>query len=110
MFRWIGLIGLRMKTIAVVELEYGSRLEVAGGADSPLFNRMTRLARDAGGNEYDAAAVFMVADTVARLQSGTEARIGLIDLLEITNRRMPLMRQPAFVHDVTTKALTTVGT
>lgn len=108
MFRWFGLVGLRMKTITVVEREYGSKLEVAGGADSELFNRTTRLARDFGGNEYDAAAVFMVTDAAIRLRHGAEARMSLIELLALTNQRLPLMRQPAYVHEATERALAAV--
>lgn len=108
MFGWFGLVGLRIKTIAVVEREYGRRLEVAGGADTPLFNSATRMARQVGGNEYDAAAVFMVTDAAIRLQNGEAAPMPLTDLLQITNERLPLMRQPAFVHEATMQALTAV--
>ena len=108
MFRWFGLVGLRMKTIAVVEREYGSRLNVAGGPDSELFNRTTRLARDFGGNEYDAAAVFMVTDAAIRMRAGVDGRLSLLSLLQITNQRFPLMRQPAFVHEATERALAAV--
>ncbi|MFN3932120.1 MAG: hypothetical protein ACK4JY_10275 [Brevundimonas sp.] len=94
-----------MKAIAVVEREYGSKLHVAGGVDTPLFNRMTRLSRDFGGNEYDAAAMFMVADMAARLRCGMEERMGSAELLGITNLRLPLMRQPAVVLDVIERTL-----
>lgn len=108
MFGWFGLVGLRMRTIAVVEREYGARLEVAGGPDSDLFKKTTRLARDFGGNEYDAAAVFMVTDAAIRLRHGADGRIGLVELLEISDARLPLMRQPAFVHEATERALGTM--
>jgi hypothetical protein len=109
MFGWFGLVGLRMKTLAVIEREYGVRMEVAGGPDSDLFNKTTRLARDFGGNEYDAAAVFMVTDAAVRMRNDVEARIGLMDLLELSNARLPLMRRPAFVHEATERALGTAG-
>jgi hypothetical protein len=48
-----------MKTIAVVELDYRFKLEIAGGRDTTLFNQATRLASDQGGNEYDAASKVM---------------------------------------------------
>jgi hypothetical protein len=68
MFGFVRLIGLRMKTIAVVELDYGRKLEVAGGPDTPTFNQATRIARDMGGNEYDAAALFMMVDGVGAVR------------------------------------------
>ena len=108
MFGWFGLVGLRMRTIAVVEREYGARLEVAGGSDSDLFNKTTRLARDFGGNEYDAAAVFMVTDAAIRMRHGADGRMALAELLEISNARLPLMLQPAFVHEATERALGTL--
>lgn len=108
MFRWFGLVGLRRKTIAVVEREYGRPLDVAGGADTQLFNQTTRLARDFGGNEYDAAAVFMATDSAIRLRQGREVSVGLLDLFEITNQRLPLMRQPAIVNEAMERAMTAV--
>jgi hypothetical protein len=66
MFGWFRLIGLRMKTIAVVELDYRFKLEIAGGRHTTLFNEATRLTRDQGGNEYDAASKVMAMMTVVR--------------------------------------------
>lgn len=108
MFGWLGLVGLRSRTIAVVELEYGLRLDVAGGADSDLFNKTTRLVRSFGGNEYDAAAVFLVTDAAVRWRHGVERRISMIDLMEKTNSRLSLMRNPAAVIEVTERALAAV--
>lgn len=110
MFRWFGLVGLRMKTIAVVEREYGSRLDVAGGPDTTLFNQTTRLARDFGGNEYDAAAVFMVVDAAKRIRLGLPLRLNLPDTLKRTNAHLPLMRQPACVYEATERALAAIVT
>lgn len=109
MFRWLGLIGLRMKTIAVVEREYGRPLDVAGGADTQLFNQTTRLARDFGGNEYDAAAVFMATDAAIRLRHRSEGGVGLEALLKITNQHLPLMQQPALVHEAIERAMAAVN-
>lgn len=109
MFRWFGLVGLRMKTIAVVEREYGRKLEVAGGADTELFNSVTRLARDLDGNEYDAAAIFMVTDAAACLRDGAESWLSMREILMLSTQRLPLMRQPAVVHEVTERALATVA-
>lgn len=105
MFRWFGLVGLRMKTVAVVEREYGSKLDVAGGVDMPLFNRMTRLSRDFGGNEYDAAAIFLVSDMAARFRCGMVGRMGTAEFLRITNQRLSQMRQPAVVLDAIERTL-----
>lgn len=109
MFRWFGLIGLRMKTISVIEREYRRRLEVAGGPDSELFNKTTRLAQDFGGNEYDAAAVFMIADAATRLREDADADIRLGDQLQITTARMPLMRRPPVVEEAIERTLATAG-
>jgi hypothetical protein len=108
MFRWFGLVGLRMKTIAVVELDYRRKLDIAGGADTELFNKTTRLARDVGGNEYDAAAMFLTSDTAVRLSEGSDSTIGLIDLLQITNQRMHLMKRPDVVNDMMERAFSAV--
>lgn len=97
MFRWFGLVGLRMKAIAVVELDYRRKLHIAGGADTELFDRITRLARDLGGNEYDAAAMFLTTDTVDRLSHGADSPIALFDLVLITNQRLHLMNRPDVV-------------
>lgn len=110
MFRWLGLVGLRMRTISVVEREYGSRLEVAGGADSPIFNQATRLTRDFGGNEYDAAAVFMVVDAARRIREGHPPRIPLVDTLALSTRHIPLMHHPELVAEATESALGTIDT
>lgn len=107
MFRWFGLVGLRVKTIAVVEREYGSSLDVAGGADTEVFNRTTRLARDFGGNEYNEAAVLMVTDAAIRLRA--EGRMSLLQILQLTNQRLPLMPQPAYVNEATERALAAVN-
>lgn len=109
MYRWFGLVGLRMKTIAVVEREYGSRLEVAGGPDSPLFNQTTRLARGFGGNEYDAAAVFMVVDAARRIREGDLPRLPLTETLARSTQHIPFMRRPVFVAEATERALGTIG-
>lgn len=108
MFRWFGLVGLRMKTIAVVEREYGRKVEVAVGADTVLFNRMTRLARDFGGNEYDAAAMFLTTDTVDRLSNGADSPIAVFDLVLITNQRLHLMNRPDFVIGLMQRAFAPV--
>ena len=108
MFRWFGLIWLRTKTVAVVEREYGRKLHVAGGPDGQLFNRMTRMARDFGGNENDAAAVFMVADAAARLRLDGEEDVGLDRQLQITAAQMPGMRRPDVVEAAVERVLATV--
>lgn len=109
MLRWLGLVGLRTKTLVVIEREYGAKLEVAGGRDSDLFNKSTRLARDFGGNEYDAAAVFMAADTAVRLRHDAESRIAIEAMMQIAADHLPLMRKPTFVHEAMERALAAVG-
>jgi len=51
MLGWFRLVGLRMRTIAVVELDYGRKLNVAGGADTAVFNMTTRQYAKLGLNE-----------------------------------------------------------
>lgn len=101
MFGFVRLIGLRMKTIAVVELDYGRKLEVAGGLDTPTFNRATRIARDIGGNEYDAAALFMMVDRVGAVRRAAADDDGIVRIAAVYQRNRPRMARA----DLTEEAL-----
>lgn len=100
MLGWFKLIGLRMRTIAVVELEYGRKLQVAGGSDSTLFNMTTRHYAKLGLNEYDAAAGLVANDTILALQDGRDCAVGLLDLHTITAGLMPRMIRPDLAEHI----------
>lgn len=100
MLGWFRLVGLRMRTIAVVELDYGRKLNVAGGADTAVFNMTTRQYAKLGLNEYDAAAGVVVNDTILALQDGRDCEIGLLDLHTITAGLMPRMKRPDLAEHI----------
>ena len=105
MFKWLKLIGLRTKTVAVVELEYGRRLEIAGGPDSATFNSVTRMIRDAGGNEYDAAAAFAAMDAATQFRQG-HADTPLPGHIALTTMRLTRrMQRPELVADIQERLL-----
>lgn len=105
MFKWMKLIGLRTKTVAVVELEYGRRLEIAGGPDSAAFNSVTRMIRDAGGNEYDAAAAFAAMDAATQFRQGRSDTALPRHIAATTIRLTPQMRRPELVADIQERLL-----
>jgi hypothetical protein len=94
-----------MRTIAVIEREYRAELKVAGGPDTVLFNRSTRLARDLGGNEYDAAAIFLFTDMALRAEAEQPLRIPLQRLAVLTDQLEIMMNQPAVVSEVIERCL-----
>lgn len=93
MFGFVRLIGLRMKTIAVVELDYGRKLEVAGGPDSGLFNKVTRISQNLGGNEYDAAALFVMVDGVGAVRRAAAGDTTVDRVAEVYQRNRAKMAQ-----------------
>lgn len=105
MFKWLKLIGLRTKTVAVVELEYGRRLEIAGGPDSAAFNSVTRMIRDAGGNEYDAAAAFAAMDAATQFRQGLSDTPLPLRIAATTSRLTERMKRPALVADIQDRLL-----
>ena len=93
MFSWFKLLVLRMQTIAVVELEYGRKLDVAMGPDTQLFNAATRAMRDAGGNQYDAAAAFVLSE-VGTLMAEEDQRDSCVAKIMTAVRLMPMSHLP----------------
>jgi hypothetical protein len=57
--RWLKLVWFRTKTLRVVKVDLGYDAAVPG-MQTASFNAVTRNARNAGGNEYDAAIAFML--------------------------------------------------
>lgn len=105
MFKWLKLIGLRTKTAAVVEQEYGRRLEIAGGPDSASFNSVTRMIRDAGGNEYDAAAAFAAMDAATQFRQGRSETALPRHIAATTVRLTRQMQRPELVADIQERLL-----
>lgn len=93
MFGFVRVIALRMRTIAVVELDYRRKLEVAGGPDSSLFNKATRLAHEFGGNEYDAAALFVMVDGVGAFRRAAAGDMTVERMAEVYQRNTAKMAQ-----------------
>lgn len=109
MFKWLQLLGLRAKTIAVVEQEYGRRLEIAGGPDSPMFNSITRMIRDVGGNEYDAAAAFVATDAATRFRQGLADSPRPLRMAATTRRLVERMNCPELIDDIQDRLLEKCG-
>lgn len=105
MFKWLKLVILRAGAGAIVEREYRRRLEIVGGPDSGPFNSITRMIRDAGGNEYDAAAAFATMDAATQFQQG-RSNTPLPGHIAVTTIRLtPHMRRPELVADIQERLL-----
>lgn len=101
MFGWFRLVGLRLKTISVVELDYGFKLDIAGGAHTTLFNLATRKVCEAGGNEYDAASKFLASHAMQLTKSGTDESEIVRVMAKGTIKLLPKFKWPAIAeHDL----------
>lgn len=99
MLGWLKLVMLRTKAIAVVERDFGRPLQIAGGRDTELFNIATRLAHQAGGNEYDAATAFVLAEAMTATTPADRSLVGKV------TRLLPQMRFPASAEEQLLQAI-----
>lgn len=100
MLRWWRRFALKMRTIAVVELNYGRKLDAGDGADMLLLNMTTQQYADLGLNEYDAAAGLVLNDAILTFQDGGDCEIGLLNLHTITAGLMHRMKRPDLAEHI----------
>jgi hypothetical protein len=86
--RWLKLVWFRTKTLRVIKVDLAYDAAVPG-MQTTTFNAVTRSARSAGGNEYDAAIAFMLVQLGVLSEPMTEKsrifieeKLGLICAIE----------------------------
>jgi hypothetical protein len=75
---WVQLVWFRSKTLAVLKSEIDYEPAVPG-FQAPVFHEVTRVAKDSGGNEYDAAVLFMLPQLRLLQESGDPSCATFID-------------------------------